>query len=103
MRNTDIILNKQLDLVAEGILRVRENGEIQPLHTWATWKSLGYRVKKGEKAIATFPIWKYISKKQKTDIVEDPDSEDTKNKGRCYMKVAAFFTDTQVEKVGVVK
>ena len=31
------------------------------IHTYQKWKELGYQVRRGEKAIAKFPIWKYVS------------------------------------------
>lgn len=107
--NAEIITMEQLRLLEEGVLHYTgrklkgvnmltgeecEIDEIQPLHTYAKWKSMGYRVKKGEKAIAKFSIWKYTNKKPK-------DEEEVQQQGRgyCFMKMSAFFTDTQVEKI----
>lgn len=107
--NAEIIIGEQLRLLEEGVLHYTgrkihgvnmltgeecEIDEIQPLHTYAKWKSLGYQVKKGEKAIAKFSIWKYTHKKPK-------DEEEVQQQGRgyCFMKMSAFFTDTQVEKI----
>ena len=67
MTNVQIIAGEQVRLLSEGILRVMDNGEIQPIHTYATWKSMGYQVKKGEKAVAKFPIWKFVSAKKKEE------------------------------------
>lgn len=97
MTNAEIIFRERLNLVEQGILKQYEDGEIQPLHTFAGWKTLGYQVKKGEKAVAKFGIWKYIKPKR-----EEVDVDGNPKKGRCYIKQAAFFTDTQVEKLEVV-
>ena len=65
------------------------------IHTYAVWKSLGYQVKKGSKAVAQFPIWKYMSKKKK----EAEPTEEQVEKGYCRMVKASFFTREQVEKI----
>lgn len=110
MTNAQIILAEQIRLADEGILKytgriletvladgtTTEIKEIQPIHTFQAWKKLGYKVKKGEKAIARFPIWKYTTKKS-----ESEDGEEEKINSRMFMKVSAFFTDEQVEKMEV--
>lgn len=65
--------------------------ETEPIHTYQVWKDLGYQVQKGQKAIARITIWKHTSKKD-----EETGEEDTK----LFMKTAAFFSMSQVEKVG---
>lgn len=97
MTNAEIIYTNQMLLASDGILKV-EDDEIQPIHTYAGWQRLGYQVKKGEKAVAKFAVWKYLKKKDE-DVSEEVDGEEKKNNGKCYMKVAAFFTDEQVEKI----
>ena len=96
MTNQQIIMVEKAKLVEQGI--IPENSE---LHTFATWKSLGFKVKKGEKAVAKFPVWKYVVKKvDVSDSSEEDSSEDAdeKPKSRMIMKTAAFFTNSQVEK-----
>jgi len=85
MTNTEIILQYmvQNDLDPEKVT----------LHTYETWKKLGYQVKRGEKSQHKITIWKYSSKK-----VEDEDGEEVQ-KGRCFPKLSAFFTQDQVEKI----
>ena len=117
MTNTMIILANQIQLQEEGLLKFtgnttvvydaegneREIEEIQPIHTYNGWKARGYRVKKGEKAIAKFPIWKYTTKKKSvadSDAESEPvNEEEAQKKGFCFMKMSAFFTDEQVEKI----
>lgn len=67
------------------------NGIEETCHTYAHWKSLGYQVKKGSKALFKARIWKYAAKKK----AEDSDEEN----GRMFMKTASFFGFLQVEKV----
>lgn len=92
MTNSEIIFRESMELVKEGKLELVNNLPEQ-IHTFAKWKSMGYNVKKGEKAIAKFAIWKY-TKRTKTD--EDGNEI---NDDRCFPKVSAFFKFSQVEKV----
>lgn len=110
MTNQMIILLQQIELQKAGVLKYTgrilhginvageevEIPEIQPIHTFQRWKTLGYRVKKGEKAVAKFPIWKYIYYGNK-----EMSEEEAQNTGHCYMKMSAFFTDEQVEPIDV--
>lgn len=105
MTNAQIIFNASLTLMEEGILKgsgimatiTDENGEQkqielpETIHTFAAWKSLGYIVKKGQKAKAAFTIWKYAESKKQNDEEEAA--------GRMFMKTAHFFTADQVEKI----
>ena len=106
MTNATIILNEACNLFEQGLLKgtgkyikmmyIDENGnEIEKevelpedIHTFAGWKALGYSVKKGEKAVSKFPIWKYV--KAKASEAEDANA-DGEASGHCIMKVAAFF------------
>lgn len=92
MTNAEIIFRESMELVKEGKLELISNLP-EPIHTYSKWKSMGYNVKKGEKAIAKFAIWKY-TKRTKTD--EDGNEI---NDDRCFPKVSAFFKSSQVEKV----
>lgn len=65
----------------------------EQIHTFKAWKELGYVVKKGEHAVASFPIWKHTSKKIKNDKGEEEDAEN------MFMKTAHFFTRAQVEPI----
>ena len=103
--NAQIILQASLALMAEGVLKPTgrvfvqkmddgteiELPEPEPIHTYNGWKELGYQVKKGQHAIATFPIWKYSGKK------DEETGEETG--GKCYQRKAFWFTFDQVEKV----
>mgnify|MGYP003299661230 CR=1 FL=1 len=111
MTNAQIIFQNSLELMEAGIIKgtgrmfeaviVDKDGnetkqmveEPEAIHTYAIWKQLGFQVKKGEKAKASFTIWKYVEgKKQEEESDEQPDS-------KMFMKKAHFFTIEQVEKI----
>ena len=104
MTNKQIIFNEEQKLAEQGKIKytgrmviiqgMNENPvefkETEQIHTFAAWKELGYVVCKGQKAVAKFPIWKYVSRKN-----EETDEENSK----MFMKIAAFFSSSQVEKL----
>lgn len=106
MTNKQIIFAEEQNLAEQGKIKYTgrvavmqgmdgepvEFKETEQIHTFAAWKELGYVVKKGQKAVAKFPIWKYVSKKN-----EETNKEDSK----MFMKVAAFFSNSQVERITV--
>lgn len=106
MTNAQIILNESFRLMEEGILKGSGHfAEIETddgpkivelpedIHTFNGWKQLGYSVKKGQKAIAKFTIWKHTTKKVENESGEEED------KSRMFMKTAAWFTFAQVEPI----
>ena len=110
MTNAQIIFNESIRLVEDGIIKgtgrmleaiiTDKDGneekklieEPEAIHTYATWKQLGFQVKKGEKAKASFTIWKYVEGKKEEESDEEPES-------KMFMKKAHFFTMDQVEKI----
>lgn len=108
MTNAMIIMLEQEKLAAEGILTYTgkmlrginpageevEFPEVEPIHTYLKWKELGYQVKRGETAFIKFPIWKYTTKRKKTET-----EEEAQERGHCFMKVSTFFTMKQVERI----
>lgn len=88
MTNTQIILDykvaNEIDLDA-------------PFHTYQVWNRLGYKVKKGEKSQHKIAIWKPSTKKVEVENEEGEIEE--KTNGRFFLKLSAFFTEEQVEKV----
>lgn len=112
MTNAMIVLLESVKLMEEGIISGSGIKGITPdgkeielpeaIHTYQSWKSLGYQVKKGEHAIAQFPVWKYITGKKNDKLEEvraDVDVDTNENKGYCRMKVASFFKKSQVEEI----
>ena len=107
MTNAGIIMAESIRLMQAGILTgsgrfVTIDGPTGPetvelpeeIHTFAAWKERGYIVKRGEHAIAAFPVWKYTGRR---DADEETDEEPTR--GRCFLKKAFFFRAAQVEKI----
>ena len=88
--NKEIILLEQIRLADEGILDIDADGNIEDIHTYAKWKSLGYNVKKGQKAITKLSIWKHTTKKKSAD-------NDEEEREYCFLKTASFFSKKQVE------
>ena len=116
MTNKDIILQESLKLMKDG--KLKSSGEIftivlddgskkqlelpEVIHTFATWKSLGYSVKKGEKAIAKFPIWKFTQREKPEEELTGNPIEDAPQTN-MFMKMSAFFKFDQVEKINANK
>lgn len=114
MTNAQIIFNNSLTLMENGILSgsgtfatmecVKADGtkEIktvelpEQIHTFAAWKASGYIVKKGEKAIASFSIWKYKAHKHADDESDEQKAIET---GDMFLTKAFFFKASQVEKL----
>ena len=67
------------------------NGITEESHTFAHWKAMGYRVRKGEHAAFKAVIWKHSTKKVETDEGDEVDAV------RMFTKTAHFFTVSQVE------
>ena len=103
MTNTAIILLESIKLMEAGVLASTGTSmtidgmqvEIpEEIHTYEGWKRMGYQVKRHEKAIAQFPIWKHTSK-----TVKNKETGEDENKENMFMKTASFFKMSQVEKV----
>lgn len=107
MTNAMIILNESVRLMEEGLIKgtgqfievedgngaTRRLEMPEEIHTFNGWKQRGYSVKKGEKSKIKFPIWKHTSKK-----IENENGED-EEKTNMFMKLSAFFTFAQVERI----
>lgn len=109
MTNEQIVFSNRMTLMEQGVIgttgrtvKVADSAgnvfcveEPEEIHTYQMWKSLGYQVRKGQKAVASFAIWKHVTKKKK----EDQSEEDGEEKGRMFMKVASFFSASQVDAI----
>ena len=101
MTNQEIIFKEavlaKLYTEEEALAIIAEHGSLS-LHTYATWKSLGYQVKKGEHAIITTKLWK---KKRNDGTDRDPDSyfEDSDNETTMYLVKSFLFSRDQVEAI----
>lgn len=107
MNNATIILMESVKLMEEG--KLKGSGEYieieteegkkeielpEKIHTYVKWKELGYQVKKGAKSEIKIPVWKYYG-----NVKHDEESGQDIEKGKCFLKNAAFFTSAQVEKI----
>lgn len=63
-------------------------GIMEEVHTFQRWKSMGFSVKKGEKAAFKTTIWKAV-----------PKIEEDEEKIKMFMKSAAFFMASQVQPI----
>lgn len=108
MTNAQIIFNEAQRLAEAGkiaytgrefVMQMDDGTEItvpetEDIHTFAGWKERGFKVKKGEHAVAKFVIWKHSAPK----IKELPDDGgEYVDKGKMFMKLSAFFSASQVE------
>lgn len=111
MTNAMIILFESVSLMEQGMLKgtgefveVEKNGEVvkvelpEEIHTFNGWKERGFSVKKGEKSKIKFPIWKH-TKKEKADNELTGNPLEDAPVTNMFMKMSAFFTAEQVEKV----
>ena len=107
MTNAMIIFLESVKLMEEGKLKgtgqfvdiETENGikkmEIpETIHTFTKWKELGYQVRRGEKSQIKIQVWKYRGRTQ-----TDEESGEVVETGRCFLKVASFFTMAQVDAI----
>lgn len=110
MTNAQIIMNQSISLLEEGIIKgtgrmlemlvIDAEGneekkmveEPEAIHTYAVWKELGRQVKKGQKAKASFTIWKYVKGKKQEESDEEPED-------KMFMTKASFFTIDQTEPI----
>ena len=106
-----IILNERFDLMEHGKLKGTgefvvmefEDGQKEvelpeEIHTFNGWKQRGYMVKKGEHSTIKFHIWKYTEKKKKEEEKTGNAIEDAPVSS-MFLKLSAFFTPEQVEKI----
>jgi antirestriction protein ArdC len=91
---------KTADAVREEIARrwgeeeARQYDPLKNCFTIQTWNKLGYRVKKGEKAIRSIT---YIEGTDQSETTNE-DEEDDEQEVRTYPKTVYLFYRTQVEK-----
>ncbi len=73
--------------------------ETEEIHTFQHWKALGFKVEKGQHAVAKFPIWKHTGSKVEKMTDSNGDEKEFMDRGHMFMKVAAFFSRSQVEAI----
>ena len=87
---------------------VLTRGITEDVHTYSMWKSLGYQVKKGEKALFQTMLWKKKTKKSKKDDtenkvenVENEEGKEKKNNDYFFLAKSSMFGRSQVELITV--
>lgn len=106
MTNEHIILTESIKLMKAGKLEGsgrfvnlatigQQLFEIpEEIHTRTSWKALGFTVKRGEKAIAKFPIWKCT----KTKV----NGSDDEYKEVRFLQTSSFFKTSQVQSISTM-
>lgn len=111
MTNNEIIMNHAFALREAGLINgtgryvtaVDGDGnekqiEIpEAIHTFAEWKRSGYIVRRGEHAVASFPIWKPVARRTEEET-EDGENAVTVNQKMIMVK-ASFFAAHQVDPI----
>ena len=69
-------------------------GITEEVHTFAKWKALGYKVKKGEHALFETRLWKHSSRTKHNDETNEDEEKES-----MYMTKAFLFGESQVEKI----
>lgn len=102
MTNVEIIFNESVKLMNDkhisgsGVVGYSPDGKKMELpetiHTPATWRQLGFAVKKGQKAVSEFPIWK----RGNEPVDEFDDIRDGKFDYELMLKQVSWFTKDQV-------
>ena len=79
-------------------LEMATRGIEEEVHTFAKWKSLGYQVKRGEKALFQTMLWKMKKgKKQDDNNEEQQDDKEVKEYNNFFMAKSSLFGRSQVE------
>lgn len=103
MKNEIIILDAKQKLAEKGLIKYTGRTlmielmdgseytfkETEQIHTFMEWKRLGYKVKKGSKAITKLQIW----------VPTVKENEDGIKTTKFWLKNSAFFSESQVESV----
>ena len=112
MTNQEIILNERIELVKAGLIAgdendiitlTKPNGEIEEIpfpeniYTFMALKNIGYKVKKGQKAICKIRIWKHTTKKESIELKDGTKTEEEIE--NMFKTTAAFFTIGQCEPI----
>lgn len=119
MTNNQIIFEESIRLMNEGKLRgtgefvtvTNTDGETrryeipETIHTFNGWKAAGFKVRKGEHSNIRITIWKHTTRQLRTDTENaelnamNAQVNAQGGQSRMFMKVAAFFTSSQVEPI----
>jgi hypothetical protein len=90
MNNVQAIEIEKISLIQRGIIQ-----EGEEIHTFNGWKERGFSVKKGEKACATFQIWRQCQQKS--------DDGETESKAKMRFCKSFWFSERQVEPLAIAQ
>lgn len=83
------------------LAEILTRGITEDVHTYAKWKSLGYQVKKGEKALFQTRLWKKKNSKAKKENekadTENNENKEEKNNSYFFLAKSSMFGRSQVE------
>ncbi len=113
MKNEEIILTERLALMRAGIIKTtgrkiliedetgseKEVFEPEEIHTYRGWQERHRQVRKGEKSVDSFRIWKHTTAKSK-DEAEGEDLQEMHDRDHMFMTQAYFFTRDQTDEAG---
>lgn len=101
MTNEQIITDIAMQIYgADTVMQMLSDGIEPPLHTLQGWTARGYKVKKGEHAIAETRLWKKRKKKEKeSEQASDEQSVSIPSNGDFCLCRSFLFGMDQVEKV----
>ena len=113
MTNEQIVFQAEQELAKEGrilytgrVLKMLNSAgetidvpETEQIHTYRVWQEQGYQVQKGQKAVVKLMIWKHTGKKVEDIPMQDGTTAQVLDKGHMFMKLSAFFSRSQVEKI----
>ena len=110
MTNEMIIMMESVRLMKEGVIKgtgkfaeAKINGKIEKfeipeeIHTYERWRKMGYQVQKGQTSFIKFKVWFYTGRNGRSQEVEEGAENSTQQRGKCYMRMTAFFTADQVK------
>ncbi|MBR4589650.1 MAG: hypothetical protein IKO36_03210 [Bacteroidaceae bacterium] len=110
MTNEMIIMMESVRLMKEGVIKgtgkfaeAEINGKIEKfeipeeIHTYERWRKMGYQVQKGQTSFIKFKVWFYTGRNGRSQEVEEGAENSRQQRGKCYMRMTAFFTADQVK------
>jgi hypothetical protein len=106
MTNEQIITELAIQLFGEeNVMDMISEGTEPPLHTFQGWAARGYKVKKGEHAVAVTKLWKKKKDNNKDSSEEESEKQDDSipTNRDFYMCRAFLFRGEQVERAEVTK
>lgn len=71
----------------------------EEVHTFARWKQMGYKVKKGQKALFHTSLWKKSNTKNRQILNDSDDKTSEQSSTGMYLCKSYLFGKSQVEEI----